>query len=341
MSASVTDITPSNAAVTSEPVLLKVEGLEKHFAVGARTLFEKPRTVKAVGGVSFELKEGETLGLVGESGSGKSTTGRLILRLVPHTAGSVPYKGRNIFELSAEEFKPCRRDMQMIFQDPASSLNPAYSVKDVITEPMIVHGVPSTSKERDERVLELLEQVGLDRAQASRFPHEFSGGQKQRIGIARALAVNARLIVADEPVSALDVSIQSQILNLMQDLKHRYGLSYLFIAHDLAVVKHMSQRVAVMYLGRIVELASSADLYRRPAHPYTQMLLDAIPKPRVNMSVRHEALPCAVSEIPSPINPPSGCAFHTRCPLKKPICESETPAYREIAPGHHAACHLI
>jgi oligopeptide transport system ATP-binding protein len=330
-----------SATAADEPVLLRVEGLEKQFAVGARTLFEKPRTVKAVGGVSFELKEGETLGLVGESGSGKSTTGRLILRLVPHSAGSVHYKGTNIFELSAEAFKPYRRDMQMIFQDPASSLNPAYSVKDVIAEPMIVHGVPPTRKERDERVLELLEQVGLDRAQAGRFPHEFSGGQKQRIGIARALAVNARLIVADEPVSALDVSIQSQILNLLQDLKHRYGLSYLFIAHDLAVVKHMSQRVAVMYLGRIVELATSEELYRRPAHPYTQMLLDAIPKPRVDMTQRHAVTVGAASEIPSPINPPSGCAFHTRCPYKKPICESETPAYREISPGHHAACHFV
>ena len=320
--------------------LLTVDRLEKHYPIRSG-LFGRTRTVKAVDGVSLQLDAGETLGLVGESGSGKSTTGRAILRLVPHTGGAVTFAGETISELPLHRFKPYRRQMQMIFQDPASSLNPSYSVTELIEEPMIVHRLLAGRNQRRERVQELLEQVGLDRSQASRYPHQFSGGQRQRIGIARALAVGARFIVADEPVSSLDVSVQSQVLNLMQDLKHRHGLSYLFIAHDLAVVKHMSQRVAVMYLGRIVETASSADIYRRPAHPYTQMLLDAIPRAKKPARTRQRGEHEAIGEIPSPINPPTGCAFHPRCKFKKPICASVYPETREIAPGHSAACHLL
>jgi oligopeptide/dipeptide ABC transporter ATP-binding protein len=324
----------------NQPALLQVEGLEKHFPIRSGRLFGRTRKVRAVDGVSFQVHAGETLGLVGESGSGKSTAGRAILRLVPHTAGTVTYDGVRISDLPLRGFKPYRRQMQMIFQDPASSLNPAYTVAELIEEPMIVHNLLPGRTERRERVRELLEQVGLDGAHAGRYPHQFSGGQRQRIGIARALAVGARFIVADEPVSSLDVSVQAQVLNLMRELKQRYGLSYLFIAHDLAVVKHMSQRVAVMYLGKIVETATSAEIYRRPAHPYTQMLLEAIPRPRVPARARQRG-ETAAGEIPSPIDPPTGCTFHPRCKYKMPICASVYPATREIAPGHSAACHLL
>ncbi len=325
--------------MTNQP-LLEVENLAKHFRIGADTLFGAAKIVKAVDGVSFHLAEGETLGLVGESGSGKSTIARVVLSLTPASSGAVRFKGQVISGLSSSQFKPLRRHMQMIFQDPLSSLNPSYSVGASIEEAMIAQGEPQQQRERRARVIDLLQQVGLDGAHAAKLPHEFSGGQRQRIGIARALAVNARLILADEPVSSLDVSIQAQVLNLMQELKERFGLSYLFIAHDLAVVKHMSQRVAVLYLGKIVESATRDEIYRRPAHPYTQMLLDAIPRARVP-APGSPRTPPTTGEIPSPIDPPSGCAFHTRCPHKQPRCMRETPGFREIAPGHHAACHLL
>ncbi|MBL8702654.1 MAG: ATP-binding cassette domain-containing protein [Alphaproteobacteria bacterium] len=320
--------------------LLEAEGLAKHFKLRPASLLGTTRLVKAVDGVSFHVDAGETLGLVGESGSGKSTIARLLMRLVPASGGAVRWRGEDVLALPADRFKALRRDMQMIFQDPLSSLNPSYTVGESIEEPMIVHGAPPDRTSRRARVRELMEQVGLDGSQAAKYPHEFSGGQRQRIGIARALAVDAKLIIADEPVSSLDVSIQAQVLNLMQDLKDRYGLSYLFIAHDLAVVKHMSRRVAVLYLGRLVETATSAEIYRRPAHPYTRMLLQAIPRARVPTPGTPRTPP-ATGEIPSPIDPPGGCPFHTRCPLAETRCRRDVPAFREIAPGHHAACHLV
>ena len=326
--------------MTATP-LLEVENLAKHFRIGSGALFGAAKIVKAVDRVSFHLDAGETLGLVGESGSGKSTIARVILNLTPATGGVVRYEGAVISDLPPSRFKPLRRHMQMIFQDPLSSLNPAYSVGASIEEAMIAHDQPPDKRERRARVIELLEQVGLDGAHATKLPHEFSGGQRQRIGIARALAVNARLILADEPVSSLDVSIQAQILNLLQELKERLELAYLFIAHDLAIVKHMSQRVAVLYLGRIVESATRDEIYRRPAHPYTQMLLDAVPRSRVPTAPHARPTAAGTGEIPSPIDRPQGCAFHTRCKFKQPICERVYPTYREIAPGHHAACHLL
>ncbi|MCG8511493.1 MAG: ATP-binding cassette domain-containing protein [Rhodospirillales bacterium] len=320
--------------------LLQVEDLVKHFAVRSGGLFEKPKKVHAVEGVSFQLEEGETLGLVGESGSGKSTVGRLILRLIEPTQGTLRFRGEDIHSKSLTEFKPYRREMQMIFQDSMSSLNPRYTVGEIVGEPIRVYEPRLGKAERLERVRELLEQVGLDGSYVSRFPHEFSGGQRQRIGIARAVAVNPKLIVADEPVSALDVSVQSQVLNLLQDLKDEFGLSYLLIAHDLAVVKHMSQRIAVMYLGKIVETAPSTEIYDHPAHPYTQMLIKAIPQAKVDYAARKEGRNAVLGDIPSPINPPSGCAFHTRCERATDRCRREQPALRDLSPGHVVACHI-
>ncbi len=325
----------------NETPLLKVDDLVKHFSLRSGSLFEKAKRVRAVDGVSFHLDEGETLGLVGESGSGKSTVARLILRLISHTSGSVDFRGENLFDLPLAEFKKFRREMQMIFQDSMSSLNPRYTAGEIVGEPLKIYEGRSPKAEREEKVRDLLEQVGLDGSYATRFPHEFSGGQRQRLGIARAIAVNPKLIVADEPVSALDVSVQSQVLNLLQDLKESYGLSYLFIAHDLAVVKHMSQRVAVMYLGRIVETAPSREIYENPAHPYTQMLIQAIPKANVDFAARKEDRGAVIGDIPSPINPPPGCPFHKRCKYKMAICEQEYPEYRRLGPGHVAACHLL
>ena len=301
--------------------LLEVHGLSKHYPVRPTGWFKSAQVLKAVDNISFHLEEGETLGLVGESGSGKSTTGRL-------------------FDLSQRDFKPYRKNLQMIFQDPAGSLNPAYTVYDLIAAPLRVYDLARTERQRRERVAELMMQVGLDPQMSARSAHEFSGGQKQRIGIARALAVQAKLIIADEPVSALDVSIQSQILNLMQELKQRLGLAYLFIAHDLAVVKYMSQRVAVMYLGRVVELTTSHRLYQHPAHPYTKMLLAAIPHASAHRRTAHDVTQ-AQGEIPSPIDRPKGCAFHTRCPYAIQRCREEDPALKEIAVKHVAACHLL
>ena len=318
--------------------LLRVDNLVKRFPVKGGILRRTVDEVHAVSGVSFTLGRAETLGLVGESGCGKSTTARLVLRLIEPTSGAVWFEGRNVTALDQRQLLGLRRDMQIIFQDPFASLNPRMSVGAIIGEALIIHGLAKSQREREDRVVELLETVGLRADHMRRFPHEFSGGQRQRIGIARALAVSPKLIICDEPVSALDVSIQAQVLNLLEELQEKFGLSYLFIAHDLSVVEHISHRVAVMYLGRIVEIASSYALYSAPLHPYTEALLSAVPIPDPTLKrtrIRLEGDP------PSPLRPPSGCAFHTRCPIaKKEVCSAEVPALREARPGHWVACHL-
>ncbi len=324
-------------APCSEP-LLRVDSLVKRFPVKGGILRRTVDEVHAVSGVSFTLDRAETLGLVGESGCGKSTTGRLILRLIEPTSGAIWFEGRNVIALDHRQLLALRRDMQIIFQDPFASLNPRMSVGAIIGEALIIHGLAKSPREREDRVVELLETVGLRADHMRRFPHEFSGGQRQRIGIARALAVRPKLIVCDEPVSALDVSIQAQVVNLLEDLQEKFGLSYLFIAHDLSVVEHISHRVAVMYLGRIVEIASSHDLYSAPLHPYTEALLSAVPIPDPTLKRTRIRLK---GDPPSPLRPPSGCAFHTRCPIaKKTVCSSEVPTLREVRPGHLVACHL-
>jgi oligopeptide/dipeptide ABC transporter ATP-binding protein len=316
--------------------VLEVEHLKTYFPI--RTGFWRRVTgyVKAVDDVSFSVREGETFGIVGESGCGKSTTGRSILRLVEPTAGKVVFDGKNVTGATDSQLRDMRRNMQIVFQDPFASLNPRHSVRRILEEPFRVHRI-AAGKERSERVLELMDVVGLNSAQLDRYPHQFSGGQRQRISIARALALNPKLIVADEPVSALDVSIQSQILNLMQELQRKFGLTYIFIAHDLSVVKHFCDRVAVMYLGRIVELADKASLYREPKHPYTQALLSAAPVP--DPFVRKERI-ILEGDVPSPAKPPQGCAFHTRCPAAFERCRQERPELKQVAAGHQAACHL-
>jgi len=309
--------------------LVKVRDLVKHFPVE-----NSDDVVKAVDGVSFDILKGETLGLVGESGCGKSTVGRCLLRLIEPTSGEIEFEGTDILTLGSRQMQRLRREMQIIFQDPYASLNPRLSIFSIVSEPLKIHGVGSRTEQK-ERVADLLARVGLDPRYMSRYPHEFSGGQRQRIGIARALALNPRLIIADEPVSALDVSVQAQVVNLMQDLQQELGLAYLFISHGLAVVEHISVRVAVMYLGKIVEVAGSEDLYRTPRHPYTIALLSAIPIP--DPALRRERI-VLHGDVPTPINPPSGCRFRTRCPQATEECAATTPELREVAPGHFSAC---
>jgi len=316
--------------------VLDVANLAKHFPVRKGLLRRTVGHVRAVDGVSFAVGAGETLGLVGESGCGKSTVARTVLRLIDPSAGSIRLDGADITHLGKPALRPHRRRMQIIFQDPFASLNPRMTAGDIVAEPLGVHGI-GDARERDARVAELFAQVGLSPAQRRRFPHEFSGGQRQRICIARALALSPRLIVADEPVSALDVSIQAQVINLMMDLQQQRQLSYLFIAHDLAVVEHIARRIAVMYLGKIVELAPKRDLFRAPLHPYTEALLAAVPVPDPRLKRAKRLLQ---GDVPSPVNPPAGCAFHTRCPYAEPRCRNEPPRLREVAPGHVVACHL-
>ena len=317
--------------------LLQVKNLKKYYPITGGMLSRVTGHVRAVDDVSFDLFEGETLGLVGESGCGKSTTGRVILRLLEATSGEVIFDGQNIFNLKKEEMRQLRQKLQIIFQDPYASLNPRMTVGQAIGEAMEIHRIAS-GKAIETRAKELLEVVGLNPEYSIRYPHEFSGGQRQRIGIARALAVNPSVIVCDEPVSALDVSIQSQVINLLEDLQREFGLTYLFIAHDLSVVKHISDRIAVMYLGKIVEIADGEDLYVRPLHPYTKALLSAVPIPDPDAVIDRIVLE---GDVPSPANPPSGCRFHTRCPFAQELCSIEEPELRDMGSGHWAACHII
>ena len=316
--------------------LLEVRDLKKWFPITGGILSRVVANVQAVDGVSFDIYKGETLGLVGESGCGKTTTGRLILRLIEPTSGSVHFEGTDVLALRGEDMRRLRRQMQIIFQDPYASLNPRMTIGDIIGEPLEIHGV-ARGKEKEKRVSELLERVGLRAAHARRFPHEFSGGQRQRIGIARALALNPKLIICDEPVSALDVSIQSQVLNLLKELQTEFGLTYLFIAHGLHVVKHVSDRVGVMYLGKLVEVADSKALFDNPQHPYTEALLSAIPVP--DPTAKRERI-VLEGDVPSPVHPPNGCRFNTRCPYVMDICRQVEPVLTDLGGGHQVACHL-
>ncbi|MEI7761937.1 MAG: dipeptide ABC transporter ATP-binding protein [Comamonadaceae bacterium] len=320
----------------TEP-LLKVNKLVKHFPITGGVLGRVVDKVHAVDGVSFELDAGQTLGVVGESGCGKSTTGRCILRLIEPTSGEVWFEGKNVTAMGKTELRGMAHDMQIIFQDPYASLNPRMTVGAIVGEALIIHKLTKTDREYQDRIVELLETVGLSADQMRRYPHEFSGGQRQRIGIARALAVSPKLVVCDEAVSALDVSIQAQVINLLEDLQDKFNLTYLFIAHDLSVVEHISDRVAVMYLGRIVEIASARDLYTTPLHPYTEALLSAMPVPDPQLKRKRIMLQ---GDVPSPIKPPPGCHFHTRCPLARKECSIESPTLKQGSDGHWVACHL-
>jgi oligopeptide/dipeptide ABC transporter ATP-binding protein len=333
MSALAVDVSTA-APPVPKPALLEVRNLVKYYPGGGSWL--RPRAIKAVDDISFSIGYGETLGLVGESGCGKSTAAKTILRLIEPTSGEIMLEGTNVASLSSAQFRPYRRDMQIVFQDPYASLNPRMRARDIVAEPLRNFGQPGDWD--DAPVAALFERVGLDKAAMRKFPSEFSGGQRQRLGIARALALNPKLIVCDEPVSALDVSIQAQVINLLEDLQHDLGLSYLFVAHDLAVVRHISQRVAVMYLGRIVEIGPVGELYANPRHPYTQALLAAVPKIGVGVAREKTVLK---GDIPSPANPPSGCTFRTRCPMARPACAESAPVLKVQGTEHWAACHFI
>lgn len=317
--------------------ILRVENLKKYFPIHGGIFQKKVGYVKAVDGISFDVKKGETIALVGESGCGKSTTGRSIIRLLEPTEGNIFFEGIDLTKLSNEEMRKRRRDLQIVFQDPFASLNPRQTIQKILEEPLIVHNYGDKSA-RTDKVFKLLETVGLHKNQAKRYPHQFSGGQRQRIGIARALALNPKLIVADEPVSALDVSIQSQVINLLEDLQEQFNLTYIFISHDLSVVRHISDRVGVMYLGALVELSEKDELYNNPLHPYTQALLSAVPEPDPDLKKNRILL---TGDVPSPANPPSGCKFHTRCKYKMDRCVEERPEFRDIGNNHLVACHLI
>ncbi len=324
----------------AKEVLVQVRDLKKHFPIRRGILFQRQvGAVRAVDGITFDIYRGETLGLVGESGCGKSTTGRTMLQLYRPTSGQVIFKGQDLTQLKGARLRRERRSMQMIFQDPYASLNPRMTVGKIIEEPLEIHNI-GTPQERKERVAELLNLVGFSPSFVNRYPHEFSGGQRQRIGIARALALQPEFIVLDEPISALDVSIQAQVVNLLEDLQDKFHLTYLFIAHDLSMVRHISDRTAVMYLGKIVELADRDELYAHPLHPYTQALLSAVPIPDPQKERQRKRI-VLEGDVPSPVNPPSGCRFRTRCPLAKEICAEQEPEWREVAPGHWVACHLV
>mgnify|MGYP000032311123 FL=1 len=330
----------SSAATQSEDIILEVKNLKMYFPVGSGFLSRKPvGYVKAVDDVSFTVKRGETLGLVGESGCGKTTTGRSILQLYKPTAGQVIFDGQDLTSMNTKAMRGMRREMQVIFQDPYSSLNPRMTAGNIIGEPLIVHGLVANKTEYRDKVADLLTNVGLNPYMADRFPHEFSGGQRQRIGVARALSVSPKFIVADEPVSALDVSIQAQIINLLEDLQEQFNLTYLFIAHDLSVVRHISDRVGVMYLGHLVEMAERNEIYRNPVHPYTKALLSAVPIPDPVLDAQRERVLLS-GEVPSPLNPPSGCVFHPRCPVANDTCSQILPELREVETDHQSACIL-